>query len=160
MGGALHPQFFEALMIRTATPADVMHVADNIRTDDEKEVRALSGLSPLESMTMGIIHSSHAVTGVGRSGSPILIAGVIRRNTQEGSIWMLSTPEIRANARIFTQEASEWLESLKDDYQQLRNVVLEENRLHVRLLEWLGFKFGAPIENYGVGKVRVLPFKR
>ena len=148
-------------MIRPATHDDVIHVAENIRDEDKQEVEALTGLSPLEALSLGLVHSDVCMAGVNRLGVAVAILGVSKvEGDERGWVWMLSTPDIVSEARAVIREGKAWLDGLDGLYPVLTNYVTESNDVHVNLIKHMGFTFGDPIDNYGVGKVRVIPFER
>lgn len=148
-------------MIRPATSQDVVELVKHLREDDRQEIEALSGLDPLASISMGLFHSDPCIAGVGAEGELVLLCGVVPVVPNKvGSVWMLSTDAITANARELIVEGRKWLDEQNARYPVLTNVVTESNDVHVRLIKHMGFEFKEPIDNYGAGKVRVIPFER
>lgn len=146
-------------MIRQSVPADALEFAPMVREEDEREVRSISGLSPVEALAQGILHSEDCITAYGKRGSITLMAGVVPA-IDGGAVWMLSAPDIKENARGLLESGPPWIEAMTRKYGTLSNVVDDRNTVHKRLIEYMGFAFEAPIDNYGVEMIRVSPFKR
>jgi hypothetical protein len=145
-------------MIKQTTPEDVMEMHSSVRDEDEREVRSLTGLSILEALTIGLVHSEDCITGFSPEGDRVLIAGVVRGDP--ASVWMLSTPAISSCKREIVTEGRAWVEEMTAKYGEIANVVSADNSVHIGLLRFMGFEFGDPIDNYGTDMIRVLPFKR
>lgn len=146
-------------MFRPTITEDVMQMAPNVRAEDEGEVRSVTGLSAFQALTIGLFHSSDCVTGVGAEGELVCIAGVVPTGTA-GSVWMISTPDISRYKREVVVEGRQWIAEMTEKHGTLQNVVDATNRIHRVLIKHMGFEFSDPIENYGVGKITVVPFKR
>lgn len=146
-------------MLRNTTIQDVMEMAPKVRPEDEAEVAAIAGLSPLEALTVGLFHSKSCVTGLSKTGEIALIAGVVPL-PQGASVWMIATPAIQGNAREVLREGRKWLDNMCHHYGVLRNVVDARNSVHLNLLKHMGFSFGEPKPNHGAGKILVIPFTR
>ena len=58
---------------------------------------------------------------------------------EDGRIWMLCTHVIHEHPLIFAREAKRWIESREE--RLLWNVVDKRNKVHLKLLKFLGFKF-------------------
>lgn len=148
-------------MNRTATPADVMELAENMREADIEEVRATIGLGPLEAVSVGFMQSDDPRALFNPEGELVGIVGIVPIvPNSSGSIWFLSTPALEKGYGTVFKWALEWLDEQQALYPVLHNVVAESNVVHRRLLKHLGFKFLDPIDNYGAGKIRVIPFER
>lgn len=148
-------------MIRTATPQDILAIAENMRDADKYEVEALTGLSPLEALSVGLFHSDHCVVGVGKDDELVGAWGCMSAGVLDvGCVWFLSTDAVTRNVREVIVEGRAWLDQWQGKYPVLTNYVTTENSVHIRLIKALGFEFGDPIHNYGTGGVSVLPFKR
>ncbi|MCG7628392.1 hypothetical protein MHM88_11290 [Epibacterium sp. MM17-32] len=146
-------------MFRPTIPEDIMKFAPTVREADKREVQSISGLSVLEALSVGLFHSSDCMTGIGKSGGIVTIAGVVRHGDR-GAVWMISSPEISKNKRELLTEGHKWLGAMQRKYGDLTNVVDARNTLHQRLIRHLGFELGDQIENYGVEQIPVIPFKR
>lgn len=148
-------------MIRPSVAADVIELASTMRDADRHEVEALVGLDPMAALTLGFFHSDLCMTGEDEEGRVGAMWGVVPTGIRGyGSIWLLSSPVIEDNVREFISVAKPWLQNQLTTYDHLSNMVTEDNTLHRRLIKFLGFTFGDPIDNFGPGKVRAIPFSR
>lgn len=148
-------------MIRSATAEDILKFAPTMREEDVEEVKAVAGLDPLACLTLGMFHSDSCVVGVSPEGDIVGVFGVVPVIPDKvGSVWFLSSPAITQNARHVLAEGRAWLDGQNARYPVLTNVVSESNVTHIRLIKHLGFTFGEPIDNYGAGRIRVIPFER
>ena len=70
-----------------------------------------------------------------------------------GVIWFLSSEVMFKKNRIqFIKNSKIWVEKLFRDYEILWNVVDSRNKIHIRWLKWMGFRFIADIPEYGAEK--------
>ena len=74
-----------------------------------------------------------------------------------GIVWMLCTPAINKYPISFAREAKRWVESRPEPL--LWNVVDKRNRVHLKLLKFLGFKFLREF-NYGPNQLSFIEFCR
>jgi len=146
-------------MIRKTEPNDILELANTMRVEDQREVQSMAGLSPLEALSLGYMQSTDCITGVGKQGTVSLVAGVVSTGSY-GAVWMLSAPDIKTNARELATTGRAWITAMTMKHGRLENVVDARNKLHIRLIKFMGFDLGDPISNYGVDKIRVIPFKR
>lgn len=146
-------------MHRPTTYDDVMYMAENIRDADKEEVRLIAGLSPMQSLSIGFINSAECITGIGKGGKIFCIAGVTPLQKGFAAIWMLSTPDITNAKRDLVTDGVKWVKRMRRTYGQLSNCVSEDNVVHRKLIEYMGFRFGKPFKLPGKN-VRAIPFKR
>ena len=145
--------------VRPAVYGDIVTMAPMLRAADEAELRASCGRDPLDAMDFALDHSSTAWTGVGPSGLPCCVFGVVPTPGREhvGIVWLLGTPEVEApNAwRWFARESRIRVSSLAAGYAVLHNMVDQRQVLTLGWLEWLGFRCLGVEPEWGVGR---LPF--
>jgi hypothetical protein len=147
-------------MIRKSVTADVVELSGTMREADRHEVEALAGMDPMAALTLGFFHSELCMTGLDEEGRVGAMWGIVPTEGGHGSIWLLSSPVIEQNVREYLTAAKPWLEHQLTRYVSLSNMVTDSNTVHKRLLKFLGFTFGTPIDNFGPGKVRAIPFIR
>ena len=111
-----------------------IEVASNLRPEDLREVVEGHGQDPMEVLTQAI-HNGFCVYFTAPNGKTAGMGGV----TPEGMIWMLCTPVIHDYPIAFVKEAKRVLNSRTEKL--LWNIVDKRNRVHLRLLRYLGFKF-------------------
>ena len=120
--------------IHQITDEAAIEVASNLRPDDLREIVEGHGVDPTEEL----LHAAHNCSSVYftvPNGKTAGMAGVGR----DGTIWMLCTPAIHEYPITFAREAKRFIESRTEPL--LRNIVDERNRVHLKLLRFLGFKF-------------------
>ena len=76
---------------------------------------------------------------------------------QGGQIWMLCTNAIHEYPLTFAREAKRWVESRPEPL--LWNIVDKRNRVHLKLLKFLGFKFLREIK-HGPNQLSFIEFCR
>ena len=125
MSKIIHPITIEA----------AKYVASNLRPDDRREVEEGHGLDPMEHLVWAAKNDS-CVYFTMPSGRTAGMAGV---DPKDGMIWMLCTPEIEKYPHTFARESKRFIESRREKL--LWNVVDKRNKVHLKLLKFLGFKF-------------------
>ena len=84
-------------------------------------------------------------------------AGMAGVKESDGLIWMLTTPVIKDYPVSFAREAKKFVDSRKEKL--LWNKVDKRNKVHLRLLKFLGFKFLREIK-YGPNNLSFIEFCR
>ena len=120
--------------IHPATLEAALRVASNLLPDDYREVTEGHGHDPLNSLVVGV-HNCDSVYFEVPNGEIAGMAGV----HEGGQIWMLCTPAILEYPHTFAREAKRYVKSRKEKL--LWNIVDERNKVHLKLLRFLGFKF-------------------
>lgn len=160
MGGSIRKEIVKS-MIRPATVQDVMDFAPTMREADVEEVKATVGLDPLDALAIAYFQSDQPCVAYNRYDEVVGIIGVVPLVPNKvGSVWFLSSDAVTRGVKTMVIEAREWLDEQNALYPVLCNVVAESNVVHRRLLKHLGFDFKEPVDNYGAGKIRVIPFER
>ena len=121
--------------IHPLTMKAALEVAFNLRPEDRREVEEGHGLDPIEHLTL-CVHEGLGVWFEVPNGKTAGMAGV---DPKDGMIWMLCTPEIEKYPHTFARESKRFVESRREKL--LWNVVDKRNRVHLKLLKFLGFKF-------------------
>ena len=109
-------------------------VASNLRPEDRREVEEGHWLDPMEQLLLAAQRSSTVYFTV-PNGKTAGMAGV----DTGGVIWMLCTPAILEYPTTFAREAKRYVESRTEPL--LWNIVDKRNKVHLKLLKFLGFKF-------------------
>ena len=120
--------------IHTITLEAAIEVASNLRPDDRREVEEGHGVAPMVMLTYTANNLSCVYFTV-PNGKTAGMAGV----NSDGSIWMLCTPEIQNYPITFAREAKRYVD--KQPHKLLWNIVDKRNKVHLKLLKFLGFKF-------------------
>ena len=124
MSKYIHPITIEA----------AVEVALNLRPDDRREVEEGHGLDPMEELTLAV-HRCSCVWFEVPNGKTAGMAGV----GEGGLIWMLTTPAIHDYPLTFARESKRFVDARTEPL--LWNIVDERNKVHLKLLKFLGFKF-------------------
>jgi len=138
--------------IHPCTLEAAYEVASNLRPDDRREVVEGHGVVP----TIAIPISSQRGSCVSFSvpdGRTAGLAGV----TPENAIWMLCTPAIEDFPVTFAREAKRFIDSREEPY--LWNIVDKRNTIHLKLLQFLGFKFLREVK-HGPNQLTFIEFCR
>ena len=106
----------------------------NLRPDDRREVEEGHGLDSMFYLKEEAKLGSCIYFEV-PNGKTAGMAGV----DEGGLIWMLCTDAIHEFPLTFAREAKRWVESRPEPL--LWNVVDKRNKVHLKLLKFLGFKF-------------------
>ena len=109
-------------------------VASNMRADDRRELVEGHGEDPLEYLTMEAQRGICVYFQV-PNGRIAGMAGV----EENGMVWMLCTEAINDYPVTFAREAKRWIESRPEPL--LWNYMDPRNKVHKKLLKFLGFKF-------------------
>ena len=124
MSKFIHPLTLEA----------AKEVASNLRPDDYREVTEGHGHDPMEVIPLACLNKNSVYFTV-PDGRLAGVAGV----HENGQIWMLCTTAIHDYPITFAREARRYVENREEEL--LWNIVDERNRIHLKLLRFLGFKF-------------------
>ena len=111
-----------------------VEVASNLRPDDFREVYEGHGHFPLLHLPQYSFNGESVYFEV-PNGKTAGMAGV----EPDGSIWMLCTPAIHDYPLTFAREAKRCVDSR--EHKLLWNIVDKRNTVHLKLLQFLGFKF-------------------
>ncbi len=120
--------------VHPATIEAAIEVASNLLPDDRREVEEGHGLDPMEQLTLAV-HRGSCVWFEVPNGKTAGMAGV----GPDGEVWMLCTSAILEYPITFAREAKRFIESR--DEKLLWNIVDKRNKVHLKLLKFLGFKF-------------------
>ena len=142
MSKYIHPITFEA----------ALEVASNLRPEDRREVEEGHGIDPIEYLPTMSQKPSYVYFTV-PDGKTAGMAGV----GQEGDIWMLCTPDIHRYPITFAREAKRYVDSRTEPL--LWNIVDSRNKMHLKLLKFLGFKFLRKLK-HGPNNVTFIEFCR
>ena len=125
-------------------------VASNLRPEDRREIEEGHGLDPMEELVWAAQNLS-CVYFTMPNGKTAGMAGV----EPDGTIWMLCTPVIHDYPISFAREAKRFIDSRQEEL--LYNIVDERNKVHLKLLKFLGFKFLRKI-SYGPNNLTFIEF--
>ena len=120
--------------IHPATLEAALEVASNLLPDDRKEVTEGHGHDPEDALILSYKNCDSVYFKV-PNGKIAGMAGVYNN----GQIWMLCTPAIYEYPHTFAREAKRYVNNRTEKL--LWNFVDERNKVHIKLLRFLGFKF-------------------
>ena len=120
--------------IHPVTKEAAIAVASNLLPDDYREVKEGHGHDPVEVLPLCAAIGDSVYFTV-PDGQLAGVAGV----QDDGRIWMLCTPAIHKYPLTFAREAKRYVESRQEKL--LWNIVDKRNKVHIKLLRFLGFKF-------------------
>ena len=120
--------------IHPATLEAALEVASNLLPDDRREVTEGHGHDPENALIVGYQNCDSVYFKV-PNGKLAGMAGV----HNNGQIWMLCTDAIHEYPHTFAKEALRYVNSRTEKL--LWNIVDERNKVHIKLLRFLGFKF-------------------
>ena len=129
-----------------------VEVAFNLRPDDRREVEEGHGQDPLVELVKAAQEGTCVYFNV-PNGKTAGMAGV----EKGGVVWMLCTPAIHDYPITFAREAKRYIDSRQEEL--LWNIVDERNKVHLKLLKFLGFKFLRKI-SHGPNQFSFIEFAR
>jgi len=138
--------------IHPITTAAAEEVARNLRPDDYREVVEGHGYDPLEHLLL-VASDPRSVYFTVPNGEVAGLAGV----ALDGQIWMLCTPAIHRYPVTFARESKRFVEARREKL--LYNIVDYRNKVHLKLLKFLGFKFLRKLQ-YGPNNLTFIEFCR
>ena len=142
MSKYIHPMTMEA----------AVEVASNLRPDDFREIYEGHGQIPSIHLPQVAFYGDSVYFTV-PNGKTAGLAGV----QENGLIWMLCTPAIHDYPLTFAREAKRYVESRNEKI--LWNIVDKRNTVHLKLLQFLGFKFLRELK-YGPNQLTFIEFCR
>ena len=120
--------------IHPITMEAALEVASNLLPADRREVEEGHGVDAKEAL-IDAVQKPSCVYFVVPNGKTAGMAGV----DDGGQIWMLCTTAIHDYPVTFAREAKRYVERQEDKL--LWNIVDSRNKVHLKLLQFLGFKF-------------------
>ena len=138
--------------IHPATVEAAIEVASNLLPEDRQEVVEGHGVDPLKELILAA-HEGSCVWFEVPNGKTAGMAGV----GPNGEVWMLCTPAILEYPLTFAREAKRFIESREEPL--LWNIVDKRNKVHLKLLRFLGFKFLREI-SHGPNNLSFIEFCR
>ena len=127
--------------VRESLRNDISILAPHLRAADMKELEA-HATDASTALTLGFMASKPCYT-IEHEDKPIGMFGVSPHPEDQsiGHVWLLGSDDITNIRTRFLRESKHWLADISQEYRLLCNVVHEENELHIRWLEFLGFTF-------------------
>jgi len=129
----------EHRFIHPITKEAAYEVASNLLPEDFREVVDGYGVDPLEAIPQEAL-KSFCISFTVPDGRTAGLAGI----GDNGAIWMLCTPAIHDYPVLFARQAKRFIDSRTESI--LWNYVDKRNKVHLRLLKFLGFDFHQEVE--------------
>ena len=129
----------EPKFIHPITEEAAYEVASNLLPEDFREVVDGYGVDPLEAIPQEAL-KSFCISFTVPDGRTAGLAGI----GDNGAIWMLCTPAIHDYPVLFARQAKRFIDSRTESI--LWNYVDKRNKVHLRLLKFLGFDFHQEVE--------------
>ncbi len=127
-----------------------IEVASNLSPDDYREVVEGYGQDPLQDLPKNaFIGDSYYFKA---PNGEIAAMGGVHSN---GLIWMLTTPTVQKYPLTFSRECQRMLEIRPEKL--LWNIADKRNKIHLKLLKFLGFKFLREV-TYGPNNLKFIEF--
>jgi len=146
---------------RRSVVPDVAAVSKDIRPEDAAEIRAASGMEPFAGLMTGYLHSDECWTiCTAKDHKAIALFGLRMADEGQGVVWLLATNDLPKYGIRFLRESRGWIDRFHQKADLLFNAVDQRNTVHIRWLEWLGFKFIRVIPEYGHLKLPFVEFAR
>jgi hypothetical protein len=130
--------------VRKTEPDDIEYLIENVRPEDEEEVKEFSGETVREVLEGTPELDKSQVWVV--DGKIVCMFGVtpLPKYPKTGLIWLLATPDFHKHTKSFAVRNKAVFEEVIKDYEYVFNYVLSKNEDSVRWLTWLGFNMGEP----------------
>jgi hypothetical protein len=110
-----------------------------MRAEDRAECLAASGLPPELSLPWSLRDGAFAMVAPG-TGEVLGLCGAKQSPLDNfGTVWMLCTDNVTKHRHELIRRARTWLDTLP--YERVGNIVDARNKLHIRWLALLGFRF-------------------
>lgn len=146
--------------VRHTRYCDIPVIAQDMRQADIDEVFASSGRSPARALEYALDHSTECFTIVSyTSHLPLAMFGY-RTEGLCSIVWMLGSNELYKYRMDFLRKSRKWCDYLQEQSPILYNLIDQRNTVHIRWLEWLGFKFVRVVPEYGVLSLPFIEFVR
>lgn len=127
--------------------ADVTYIAEFMREADRAEIRSHSGREPLEALSFAFAECPRRWT-IEVDGRPAAMFGVYRSG-DIGQPWMLGTDLLVRAQWWFLRRSRKWLPVIAQGCDYLANVVDCRNTVHIRWIQWMGFRIVARVPEFG-----------
>lgn len=116
----------------------VEEMAPWVREVDAREIKAATGLEPLEALLAALEVPGDA-NAVFLDGEIVTIFGMSPQEDGSGVLWMIGTDGIYDNADLFHEHTSAWLEYYRERYTRIFNFVDARNVASLKWAASVGF---------------------
>lgn len=146
--------------VRESVVEDIGFLAPRLRDADVREIKDVSGKTPLASLAHGYAVSDPCFTLLHpKTNEPFAMLGVVRETDGLGLIWMHCTNDLPSFS--FLKHAKRVLYNIIGGksyaYEYVGNYVDARNITHVKWLKWMGARF-QDWERIGEKQIPAYPF--
>lgn len=147
---------------RPARYGDVLSLGLRLREEDMNELRAASGLRPIDALERSFAATVNPFVGVDEDDRPVCLGGVVPYPgcPLRGVVWAVAATDIARHQMSFLRRSRPWVDLWQSQYPILTNAVDERNTVHIAWLKWLGFTFIARHPEYGAERRPFIEFVR
>ena len=145
------PNICHTLEIIPATTEHAYQLAPHMKQADREEVKAASGLEPLEVLLKSLELSEKAYALLA-GDEVIALGGLVPLTKQIGIPWALTSDKIALYPKQFCRITKELIKGFHKSYPLLTNFCAARNTTTIRWLKWCGFQVVATLPEFGVGK--------
>jgi len=152
------------ITVRISRSGDPALLAPLLREADRQELLAGTGEEPLEALTNGLELSVSCMTAL-IDGEIVGMFGIVPNEevwastgVTYGVVWFLGSDRATESPKDFMRVSRMWLNTFKEDYFALGNLVDARNTVHIRWLKAMGFEFTNVHNNYGFKSKTFLEF--
>lgn len=138
-----------------ATVDDIDELEQNLRIEDRREIKALTGgeLDPFFCLIESFRTSQECwVVKTKRDNRVVFIYGC-----NNGLVWAMATPLINKHKIRILKHTKEEVERLLSTYSLLYNIVDSRNLVHLNWLSYAGFEFG---ESHMINGVKFIEIRK
>lgn len=148
---------------RPTIEGDAEIIASDIRPEDAEEIDAASGLSAVDALLAGFQRSTECFTIYREDAAKTPLAmfgyGITEPNLC-GIIWLLGANGLMRHRYEFLRKSHYWVDYMQSKIPLAYNIVYEKNVVHIKWLQWLGFKLIKRHSNFGYRQVPFIEFVR
>lgn len=137
--------------VRYPTPADIKHIAQNLRDQDKAEALALGVTDFEQGLRQSVERSALCAVAVSEHG-PVMVFGVAPSGMLSGRAqpWAMGTDQVLHHRRALTQLSPPYIQEMLRRFPHLWNIVHARNLVSIRWLKRMGFNFpGATVDVQG-----------
>ena len=141
---------------------DTAILAKTLRKADKDEVLAVCNMEPKVALLQSYALSTECYTAYrADTKQPLAMFGYVRMQPKvSATIWMLGSDELLEFRSEFLRKSKEWTADFQAKNPLLYNLVDLRNKVHIRWLQWLGFKFIRVVPEYGPYNLPFVEFCR
>ena len=152
------PNIYPTLEVVPAKIEHAYQLAPHMKQADREEVKAASGLEPLEVLLKSLELSEKAYTIMVAGSEVIALGGLVHLTQEVGIPWALTSDKIVLYPKQFCSITKELIKGFHKSYPLLTNFCDARNTTTIRWLKWCGFQGTARVPKFGVAKRLFLQF--